>query len=452
MAGALPWNAGLMGKECPLFLHPEVSRMSTSEQTGLLEGLRVGFVGKLGGLNRREVQQLVIRQGGSVAPDGFLDSGEVDVVIIGAEIWPPADPSDLLGPVIELAVGEGRVEVITETELWHRLGLVENEEHVRRLYTPAMLAELLEVPIAVIRRWHRRGLILPVREVHRLPYFDFQEVAAARRLAELLAAGASPRDIERRLDELARYVPGVRRPLAQLSVIVEGRRILLRQGEGLVEPGGQLRFDFDALDDIGQQKETVDFREPALPPDDLAVEAEEELPATIPFQMVDRALLAMTPDEMRAEAVSLEEQGELERAMEAYRSLLAAMGPHAGVCFQLAELLYRVGEYDAARERYYMAIEIDDDFVEARSNLGCLLADTGETELAIASFQGALRHHPDYPDAHYHLARLLEEARRGEEASEHWRAFLLLAPESPWAEEAAVHVSEGWQSTERGSP
>ena len=420
--------------------------MSTSEQARPLEGLRVGFVGKLGGLNRREAQQLVSRQGGYQAPGGFLESAEVDVVIIGAEIWPPAEPSDLLGPAIQAAVGEGCVEVITETELWHRLGLVEDEQHVRRLYTPAMLAELLEVPIAVIRRWHRRKLILPVREVHRLPYFDFQEVAAARRLAELLAAGASPRDIERRLDELARFVPGVQRPLAQLSVIVEGRRILLRQGEGLVEPGGQLRIDFDALDDIGQQAASLGFHEKSFPVEENTPGDEEQAPATIAFQMVGQAMLAMTPDEMRAEAARLEEQGDLEGAMETYRALLAAIGPHAETCFQLAELLYRVGEFDAARERYYMAIEIDDDFVEARANLGCLLADTGETELAIASFRGALRYHANYPDAHYHLARLLEEVDCAEEATEHWRAFLMLAPDSPWADEAVSRISGDWQT------
>ena len=421
--------------------------MSTSQQAKPLEGLRIGFVGKLGGLNRREAQQMVSRQGGFQAPGDFLESGQVDVVIIGAEIWPPVEPSNLLGPAIQAAVGEGRVEVITETELWHRLGLVEDEQYVRRLYTPAMLAELLDVPIAVIRRWHRRKLILPVREVHRLPYFDFQEVAAARRLAELLAAGASPRDIERRLDELARFVPGVQRPLAQLSVIVEGRRILLRQGEGLVEPGGQLRIDFDAMDESGQQSVSLEIHETGLPVDFEERGDQQEAPATVPFEMVGQAILAMTPDEMRAEAALLEEQGELERAMEVYRSLLSAIGPHAEICFQLAELLYRVGEPEAARERYYMAIEIDDDFVEARANLGCLLADTGETELAIASFRGALRYHPNYPDAHYHLARLLEELNRGEEATDHWRAFLMLAPDSPWADEAARHVSEDWQNT-----
>ena len=108
----------------------------------------------------------------------------------------------------------------------------------------------------------------------------------------------------------------------------------------------------------------------------------------------------------------------------------------AEVCFQLAELLYRTNDYTAARERYYMAIELDENYVEARANLGCVLIDTGELDLAIAALLGALKYHPDYPDAHYHLARTLDELGRHEEALDHWRAFLVLAPDSPWAQQA----------------
>ena len=67
------------------------------------------------------------------------------------------------------------------------------------LYTPAMLAELLRVPVATVRRWHRRGLIMPAKEIHRLPYFDFQEVVNARKLDNMLAAGISPAAIEKKL-------------------------------------------------------------------------------------------------------------------------------------------------------------------------------------------------------------------------------------------------------------
>jgi tetratricopeptide (TPR) repeat protein len=83
-----------------------------------------------------------------------------------------------------------------------------------------------------------------------------------------------------------------------------------------------------------------------------------------------------------------------------------------------------------------MAIELDEDYVEARANLGCVLAETGQQELALAAFEGALRYHPDYADVHYHLARTLDQLGRRDQAEEHWRAFLVHAPDSPWAEEA----------------
>ena len=401
------------------------------------QGKRVAFVGKLGGVNRRQAHSLIVDEGGFVMNQDDLEDANVDIVIIGAEQWPPTSPEELLPNSVLSAVKEEHCEVITETQFWERLGLLTEDQAVRRLYTPAMLAELLEISVAVIRRWHRRGLIIPVREIHRLPYFDFQEVATARHLAELLEAGASPAEIERRLEELARYVPDVDRPLAQLSVIVEGRHILLRQGEGLVEPGGQLRMDFESLEANAQEQQVIEVtREDVVRVFDRH-DAEAAEPKILPFDnLVDRAVLPQNPEEILAQASELEEAGELEVAIELYRSFLAAYGLRAEVCFQLAELLYRTNDYTAARERYYMAIELDENYVEARANLGCVLIDTGELDLAIAALLGALKYHPDYPDAHYHLARTLDELGRHEEAVDHWRAFLVLAPDSPWAQQA----------------
>ena len=106
----------------------------------------------------------------------------------------------------------------------------------------------------------------------------------------------------------------------------------------------------------------------------------------------------------------------------------------------------------AARERYYVAIELDEDFVEARSNLGCVLAEEGELGLAEAAFRGALEYHPDYADAHYHLARLLDRANRSGEALLHWQLFMNLAPASPWADEARERIEgEGSRLSAVGS-
>jgi tetratricopeptide (TPR) repeat protein len=320
--------------------------------------------------------------------------------------------------------------VISETQLWQRLGLVEPADDIHRLYTPAMLAELLGVPIRVVRRWHRRGLIRPAREVRRLPYFDFHEVTTARRLAELLAAGVSPAAIERKLAALADYLPDVERPLAQLSVIVEGRDLLLRQGDGLIEPGGQRRFDFDAEAPAAEDEAPGDS--------DVAAPSPTLTLATTPDQHQQRQ-----PEELLDAAAELDDDGQLDAAAEMYRAAMAAAGPRADACFLLAELLYRLGDLGGARERYFTAIELDEDFVEARANLGCVLAELGRRDLAVAAFEGALRFHPDYADVHYHLARTLDDLGRPDTAAEHWEQFLDLAPDSPWADQARARVARG---------
>ncbi len=397
-----------------------MSATQESEPDPPLAGRRVVFLGRLGGMNRREAQQLVRAHGG-VAVDK-LDP-RVDLIVIGADELPVAGGDDVIDDDVRDAAASGQLEIIHETQLWQRLGLVESEQNVHRLYTPAMLADLLGVSVAVIRRWHRRGLIVPEREVHRLPYFNFQEVATARRLAELVATGASYQSIEKKLSGLARFVPHVERPLAQLAVIVEGRQILLRQGEGLIEPGGQRRIDFDAL----EQAAATD--DPSAPP----VAARD---AILPLTDAADPPPHITPPEMVALAEQLDDEGQLQSAAELYRTALAAGGANADICFKLAELLYRMNDVTAARERYYAAIELDEDFVEARANLGCVLAEIGQLDLAVAAFQGALRYHEDYPDVHYHLARTLDELQQSDEAEPHWRRFVALAPNSPWAEEA----------------
>ncbi len=294
-----------------------------------------------------------------------------------------------------------------------------------QLYTPAMLAELVSVKAAVVRRWTKRGWLIATREVRRLPYFDFQEVATARRLAELRAAGASAADIRRHLAALARYVPHIERPLAQLSLVIEGKHLLVRQGDELVEPSGQLRFDFSAAGQSG--KATDDRANPAG--------------SVVSLDERRREIFAHTnPQEMVLAAGELEDEGQLEAAVDMLRAALAAGGPNAEVCFMLAELLYQLGDLSAARERYYMAVELDEDYVEARANLGCVLAETGERELAVAAFEGALEFHADYADAHYHLARTLDDLGRTAGAFDHWRIFLQLAPDSPWADEARLRL------------
>ncbi len=140
-------------------------------------------------------------------------------------------------------------------------------------------------------------------------------------------------------------------------------------------------------------------------------------------------------------AAELEDDGQWAAAAEMYRAAMAAGGPTAELCFQTAELLYRMEDLAGARERYYMALELDEEYVEARLSLGCVLIELGQNDLAEAAFRGALRYHPHFADGHYLLARLLDKRGATLEAERHWRAFLDLAPDSPWADEARQRLS-----------
>jgi tetratricopeptide (TPR) repeat protein len=389
-----------------------------------INGARVAFFGRLSGMTRREAARLIHELGGRVTRQTDED---LTLLVVGEQQTLVSQ----LDSIYRTFAGRlqdkakcGLLEVITESDLWQRIKQVEPQPGINRLYTPAMLAELVGVPISVIRRWHRKRLIEPVRELHRLPYFDFQEVATARALAEMLAAGLSHTTIERKMTHLANFLPHVQRPLAQLAVIVQGKDVLLRRGAGLLDDHGQYRFDFQ-IDEQAQaggqradeiQAHTVPFRAPHEPPPNL-----EQLLET---------------------AESCEDRGELDKSIEAYRAVLAMGGPNPEVCFRMAEILYSLGDAPAARERYYMAIELDEDFVEARFGLACLLADLEQFQLAVAAFEGTLAHHPDYADAHYHLAQTLDEMGRCEEAADHWRAFIQGAPHSPWVAEAEVRLSK----------
>jgi len=385
-----------------------------------LVGEQIAFLGKLTSMTRQDACALVREHG------GLLASGEeatATLVVIGdnqPDLASVLLPDKLAHQRFADAIAAGHTQLLRESDLWQRLGLVGEDNTsqlgVQRLYTPAMLAELLGLPVAAIRRWHRCGTLVACRSVRRLPYFDFTEVAVARHLAALHSAGCSLAVIDRKLAGLHRSMPDVSRPLCDPTLVVSGRQLTLRRGDDLSEPSGQLLIDFDKPTDSDEPAEVL-----------LSVAA--GLPVT-----QSPAETLTTFDQLQLEALKWEDQGELDRALETYRTLLMAGGPTAEIHFALADLLYRMGDLPAARERFYAAIELDEEYVEARASLGCVLAENGEYELAIAAFEGALAFHTDYADVHYHLANTLHQLQKNSEAEFHWRAFLALAPESPWAE------------------
>lgn len=361
-----------------------------------LAGRKVRLVGKFVGVPRRETALAVQRRGGAI------DDASPDLVVVGEE----ASESEREQTIADAA--RSGVECISESELWRRLGLVESDQGVRRLYSPGMLADLIDAPVAAVRRWARRGAIRPACWVQRLAYFDFEEARVAQLLAELLRQGHTLSAIDAHVDRLASAYPAHERPLAELPLVVENGELLIRGEEPLRDVSGQRRLDFDDL-------QHDDVEEPVV----------LKLTAAEPQPLGQREL-----------AWRLYDDGRIADAIEAFRLALLESPPTSEDHFVLAEWLYAAGQSMPARERYYAALEVDPEHLEARVSLGCVLSDLGEQELAVAAIRGAIDQHEGYADAHFHLARIHERQGDHGAAEPHWRRFLEIAPESPWAQEA----------------
>lgn len=399
-----------------------------------LQGERVAFTGTLASMTHRQARALAEEHGG-VATEHV--SRQTTMLVVGEEGWPlepDGEPSRKLRQVEEWQREGGEIRILPESDWLRLLGLNEQREEIHRLYTPAMLSRLLDVSVGAIRRWERSGLIRAVRKVYRLPYFDFQEVAGARRLAELLEAGVPRRQIERSLQRLEGVLDDVERPLAQLDLLARGSRVVYRDNRGLVEPvAGQRVFDFDESS-----------TDPTGGPDDDADDA-----SPLPFQpqvrdVVQDADLRVrwTADEWFNEGCRLLDENEPGSAVEAFRMALTIKPGDAEVNFHLAEALYRSGNASGALERYYAAAEADHNYLEAWTQIGCLHAEKNELEAALEAFRIALNVHSDYPDAHWHIAEVLRELGRTEEAVPHWKAYLQFDTRGPWAENARQQLEE----------
>ncbi|WP_010586654.1 tetratricopeptide repeat protein [Schlesneria paludicola] len=392
--------------------------LTTSLQSSpILQGERVAFTGTLASMTHRQAMELVEQHGGIA----MQHVGQITtVLVVGEEGW-PLEPDGLPSSKLEHArqlhdKGEP-IQIFSESEWLKLLGVEPPERRSHQLYTPAMLCQLLNIPVHEIRRWERAGLIKSVKKVFRLPYFQFEEVATARRLCELAASGVRVDQIAASLERLHSLLPNVVRPVEQLEILARGsNRLVFRDESGLLEPTGQRLFDFD-------------------PP---AAAAEDESPDTIPMrpslsdETIDRA--RWTSEDWFHEGCRLTDANELSSAIEALRLAIINEPLNPMYHFHLADALYRQHKRDGAIERYHVAVELDHNFLEAWTQLGCVLAETGDPASAKDAFQIALDLHPEYPDAHFHLAGVLEQLDRSDEAAEHWRAYLEFDQRGPWAE------------------
>jgi tetratricopeptide (TPR) repeat protein len=386
-----------------------------------LQGERVSFTGTLASMTHRQAKELVERNGGA-ATDHV--SRQTTMLVVGEEGWPldvDGQPAADFQRAAEWQTAGVALRVLNESAWLRLLELGGDQQPARNDYTPAMLSQLLDLPVSVIRRWERMGLIKPARKVYRLPYFDFREVAGVRKLAELVASGVPRAKIESGLQALSGILGDVDRTVVQLDLLAHGSRVLFRDSHGLLEPvTGQRFIDFEETESDDSEPSE---QEATVRPDDI------ETPD-------------LTAAEWMDEGCRMLDEGEAQEAVEALRMSLMEDGGSPVGNFHLAEALYRVGNSQGAVERYYTAIEGDHNYVEAWTQVGCLHEELGEVTSAIDAFQVALEIHPEYPDAHLHLAELLHRMDRSTEAVPHWQEFLRYDQHGPWADRSRQRLAD----------
>jgi tetratricopeptide (TPR) repeat protein len=148
------------------------------------------------------------------------------------------------------------------------------------------------------------------------------------------------------------------------------------------------------------------------------------------------------PHELFSLAISLEDAGHDERALDAYRRCIALGGPRAEAFFDMGQIHRRGGDRSAALEMYRFAIAVNPRHTLALYNAACLEMDAARYESALDLLDDALRVDPAFADAVYNSAICLERLERVDEALSCWSKYDEMDLDGPKSEIAAARVKE----------
>jgi tetratricopeptide (TPR) repeat protein len=287
---------------------------------------------------------------------------------------------------------------------------------VTDLFTRREVAKLLNVSETRLRSLDRSKIVSPSGQRGRARAYTFQDLIALRATRELLEHQVRLRDVARAIGALRDSLPRVTRPLQELRIVGDGRRVIVRSDAGTFEPiTGQMVLDFDVQqlrDDVVRllRPETGSAR--ARTAYDLYVQASglDEDPATY-----DQA------EELYERAVRLD--------------------PSLAIAYtNLGNIRFRRGDEAGAETLYRRAIEIDAHQPEAHYNLGYVMLERGDARAATGYFERALEGDPRFADAQFNLAMAWEQLGERARARPHWKKYLELEPVGTWADVAREHL------------
>ena len=289
-------------------------------------------------------------------------------------------------------------------------------EPVTDLFTRAEVAKLLDVSETRLRSLDRAAIVSPSGQRGRQRAYTFQDLIALRATRELLAHRGRLSDVARAIGALRETLPRVTRPLQQLRIVGDGRRVIVRSDGGSFEPlTGQMVLDFEVQslrDDVVR----------VLRPGAGSARARTAYDTYIQASALD------------------EDPGTYDEAEALYRKAIR-LDPSLAIAYtNLGNIRFRRGDEAGAEALYRNAIEVDPQQPEAHYNLGYVMLERGDARTAAAYFERALEGDPRFADAQFNLAMALEQLGDRDRARPHWEKYLEIEPAGTWADIARGHL------------
>jgi DNA-binding transcriptional MerR regulator len=291
-----------------------------------------------------------------------------------------------------------------------------SREPLTDLFTQSEIARLLDISPNRLRTLDKTGVVPPTGRRRGRRAYTFSDLIALRTAQALLDQNVRLRDVTRAVGALQRTLPRVARPLAELRIVSDGQRVVVRTQDGAFEPlTGQMVLDFEVKslrDDVVRVLRPSAGRERSRTAYELYLRASQldEDPATM--------------DE--AESLYLQ-------ALE--------LDPWLAIAYtNLGNVRFRRGDPDAAEALYRQALEIDSRQPEAQYNLGYVMLERGHPELSIPLFHGALESDSKFADAYFNLAMAYEQVGETSKARPYWKSYIQLEPQGTWTEIAKRHL------------
>jgi len=289
-------------------------------------------------------------------------------------------------------------------------------EPVTDLFNRREVAKLLGVSEARLRSLDRAKIVTPSGQRGKQRAYTFQDLIALRATCELLEHRVRLRDVARAIGALRTTLPRVTRPLQELRIVGDGRRVVVRSSTGSFEPvTGQMVLDF----------EVQSLR------DDVVRMLRPQMGSSRARTAYDLYVQASTLDE---------DPATYDQAEELYGRAIR-MDPSLAIAYtNLGNIRFRRGDEPGAEVLYRRALDIDPQQPEAHYNLGYVMLERGEAQAATKYFELAVVGDPRFADAHFNLAMAWEQLGERARARPHWKKYLELEPTGTWAEIAREHL------------